>query len=227
MKKDNTEGSANSLGNIIKDIRQKAKVNPLFISGLKKFVNLNLEQLKEFVNPKQILKLISGKEKIFLTTKGVEEFESIWNSRSEFNPTDDGMIKFIDEKFSNHTKTYTRGPRPKSIEVKVYELDARSCTSAMLGSFGEDLYLLSLTQHEILEFIRHHKEYLNIPTFFLYKHGSDGAATFHVAQVMVHKEGCISISLVGLCVECGFGPGDRRIVVRKSSVEDIDVKLRS
>jgi hypothetical protein len=219
----NTDGSTTSLGNIIKDIRQKAKANPLFISGLKKFVNLTLEQLKEFVNPKQILKLISGKERIFLTTKLGEEFESIWNSRTEFNPTDEGMFKFIDEKFSNHAKTYTRGPRPKSIEVKVYELDAHSRTSAMFGSFGEDLYLLSLTQHEILEFIRHHKEYLNIATLFLYKHGFDSAATFHVAQVLVHDGGRVSISLVGLCFECGFGPSKRRIVVRQPSVSDIDV----
>src|SRR3989344_1214747 len=212
MEKRNTEGSANSLGHIIKDIRHKAKANPLFISGLKKFVNT-----------KQTLKLISGKERIFLTTRGVEEFESIWGARREFNPPDKGPIKFIGEKFKGHVKTYTRGPRPRSIEVKVYELAAHSRTSAMFGSFGEDLYLLSLTQHEILEFIRRHKEYLNIATMFLYKHGSDSAATFHVAQVLVHSDGRVSIDSVGLCFDCGFGPSERRLVVRQPLAEDIDV----
>lgn len=226
MEKNNTEGSDNSLGSIIKDIRQKSRENSLFVSGLKKFVNLSLEQLKEFVNPKQILKLISGKERIFLTTKLVEEFESIWDSRGELNVTDEGMIKFIDEKFSNHAKTHTMGSRPKSIEVRVYELAEHSHTTAMFGSFGGDLYMLSLTQHEILEFIRHHKEYLNIPTFFLYKHGSGSAANFHVAQVIVHGSGQIGIDLVGLCFECGFGPAERRIVVRHPLPGDIDVRLR-
>lgn len=213
-KENNTGGSTNSHGKIIKDIRQKAKANPLFISGLKKLINFSLEQLKRFVNTKQILKLISDKESIFLTTRSLEEFESIWNSRSEF--------KFIDADFANHAKTHTRGARPKSVEVKVYELAAHSRTSAMFGSFGEDLYLLSLTQHEILNFIRYHKKYLNTATFFLFKSGFDSDANFHVAQAIIFKDGSVSIDLVGLCFECGFGPSERRMVVRHPLAEDID-----
>ena len=217
-KEANIGGSANSLGKIIKDIRQKAKANSLFISGLKIFVNFGLEQLKKFVRSKQILKLISDGY-IYLHTTGTEEFESIWDSRDEF--------KYFDEKFASHAKAYTRGLRPKSIKANIYELASHGTLSSMIGSFGEDLYLLSLTQHEILEFIRHRKEYLTTATFFLFKSGHDSDANFHVAQVMSHKEGGISIGLVGLAFECGLLPKERRIVVRQPEARDIDVELFS
>ncbi len=215
-KEANIGGSANSLGKIIKDIRQKAKANSLFIKGLKMFVNFNLEQLKRFVRSKQILKLIPDGY-IYLHTMGTEEFESIWDSRGEF--------KYFDNKFASHAKAYTRGPRPKQIKANIYELAANGTLSSMVGSFGEDLYVLSLTQHEILEFIRHRKEYLTTATFFLFKSGYGSEANFHVAQVMVHKEGGISISLVGSAFECGFLPKDRRIVVRQPEINDFDVNF--
>lgn len=212
----NTGGSANSLGKIIKDIRQKAKNNPLFISGLKILVNFSGEQLERFVRSKKVLRPITEGD-AYLNTSGNEEFESIWEARGEF--------KYFDQDFAGHAKAYTRGPRPKSVKAKLYELAAHGTLSSMLGSFGEDLFLLSLTQHEILDFIRKRPEFLTTATFFLFKSGHDSDASYHVAQAMVHAGGETSLDLVGLAFECGFLPKERRIVVRQSEADDIDVKL--
>ncbi len=220
MKKDkNTEGSAESRGNIIKDIRQKAKKSSLFLSGLKKFANLNFEQLQRFLYSKQILKVIPGRENIILEREDMmEEFDSIWKSKSEFSS--------VDEDFEKHDEAYPRGPLPNRIQVSVYEMVEGADMGAIFSSFGENLSLLCLTQDQILRFIRHHKEYLDRSTFFLFKSGAN-AATFEVAQVYFdHKKDWLSISLLSLGYACHWSlhPNDlRHVVVRRPQKGDIDV----
>jgi hypothetical protein len=55
MKKRNTDGPAKGLGGIIKDIRQKAKNNSLFISALKKLINMTPAALENFLGKTQTL----------------------------------------------------------------------------------------------------------------------------------------------------------------------------
>lgn len=219
MKKEsNTEGSAESRGSTIKDIRQKAKKNPLFLSGLKKFANLNFEQLQRFLHSKQILKVIPGRENILLEREDMmEQFDSIWKSRSEFSS--------VDKDFEKHAEAYPRGPLPNRIKVSVYEMTENADMGAIFGSFGENLSLLCLTQDHILRFIRHHKEYLDRPTFFLFKSGANDA-TFEVAQVYLSKDGYLSIGLLSLGYECHWSlhPNDlRHVVVRRPLKGDVDV----
>jgi hypothetical protein len=75
MEKNHTDGSATSLGGIIKDIRQKAKNNSLFLSALKKLINSSNRELKMFAGSlhgmnEGVLAVMCVKEKIELKPEG-------------------------------------------------------------------------------------------------------------------------------------------------------------
>jgi len=143
--------------------------------------NLPFDRRQELmgIKPKKqiYLKLISGSETLFLDE--CDGQNTIADSK--------GIFYSIDSDFKNYGANQKGVATPK-IPVEVYEQVKDGKLSKIFGSLNSDLYKLCLTQAQILNFIKNHKNWLRLDglaTFFLF----ESCEKFFVANMRVDSDG--------------------------------------
>lgn len=133
-----------------------------------------------------ILKLISAGEKIFIDA--VDGSETILDAKD--------MFGYIDSDFKGYGADEA-GPATKVMPVDVYEMAKDATFAQMFGSLSSDLNALCLTQAQIKNFVRKHRNWLRTDgygTFFLFKSKNN----FFVANVLVHSDGTLRVHVYQL-----------------------------
>ena len=163
------------------DLLQKMRNGNISMDHLEYFLNINFserEALLSRVPEKEVyLKLLSGAETLFLDE--CDGQQTVTNSKNVFYS--------IDNDFKNYGAN-EKGIATKKMAVEVHELVKNGKFTQIFGSLNSDLDKLCLTQDQILNFIKNHKNWLRkdgYGTFFLFK--SNGK--FFVADVDVVSGG--------------------------------------
>ncbi|MBP9802792.1 MAG: hypothetical protein KBD14_00585 [Candidatus Pacebacteria bacterium] len=163
------------------DLLQKMRNGNLSMDHLEYFLNLNFSQREELLGRKPekevYLKLLSGAETLFLDE--CDGQSTIADSKKNFYS--------IDSDFKNYRANEKGIATPKTL-VEVHEFVKNGKFAQIFGSLNSDLDKLCLTQDQILNFIKNHKNWLRkdgYGTFFLFKSGEK----FFVAFVRVDSLG--------------------------------------
>ncbi len=163
------------------DLLQKVKNGNISLEQLDYFLNLNFSQREELLGRKPekeiFLKLLSGAETI--TLDECDGKSTIADSENIFYS--------IDSDFKNYGAN-EKGVLTPKIPLEVHEQVKDGKFSQIFGSLNSDLDKLCLTQDQILNFIKNHKNWLRTDgysTFFLFK----SEKKFFVADVGVGSDG--------------------------------------
>lgn len=125
-----------------------------------------------------ILNLISGKESIIIDA--VDGSETLAQAKDVFTG-------YVDPDFKNYG-TDRIGQATEKIPVNVYEMAKDATFAQAFSSLGNNLDRLCLSQHQIKQFCRQHRQWLRTDgytTFFLFKENNE----FFVASVRVESRG--------------------------------------
>jgi len=181
------QNTAQDLAGLQVDQLQKLRNGNMTFEQVKWFNNLSYEQrqvlMGKQIEKEMILRIISGSEELKLDA--VDGNQTIYNSK--------GVFTSIDSDFKNYGAN-TTGSATKETNVDVYEMVKDATFAQMFGSLGNDLDKLCLTQHQILNFISKHKNWLRsdgYATFFLFKSGEN----FFVANVYFDDDGSLGVDV--------------------------------
>jgi len=125
----------------------------------------------------EYLSLISGSKELILDA--VDGSETLAEAKDTF--------VWIDSDLKNWNTDH-KGPATEKTPVLVYEMAKDAIFAQMFGSFSSDLRKLCLTQHQIKNFVRKHRNWLRsdgYATFFLFESNGE----FFVAYVLVDSVG--------------------------------------
>lgn len=102
----------------------------------------------------------------------------------------DDIFSYIDSDFENYG-TDKKSPKTKETEVAVLEMDKDGTLADIFGSISKDTGSMVMTQAQIIEFVKTHKDKLRTDyysSFFLFKVGNE----FFVARVDLLVDGSLS-----------------------------------
>jgi len=174
-------GDSARLAGLQIDLLQKMRNGNISMDHLDYFLKLNFSQREELLGRKPekevYLKLLSGTETLFLDECDGQSI--IADSKNVFYS--------IDNDFKSYGAN-EKGVATSKTPVEVHELIKDGKFTQIFGSLNSDLDKLCLTQNQILNFIKNHKNWLRADgygTFFLFK--SNGK--FFVAGVNVDSGG--------------------------------------
>ncbi len=139
------------------------------------------EIFSELLHP--ILKLISEGESIILDSE--DGTKTLAKAKDLFS--------WIDSDFNNYG-TDQKGAPTKETALQVYEMNEDATFSKMFGSLDSDLTKFCLTQAQIKQFVKRHKNWLRgegYGTFFLFESNNQ----FFVAYVDVHSDDALEVSV--------------------------------
>lgn len=186
------------------DLMNKLRNDVISIEELEKFLTMpSSERNTKFGVQKieSILSLISGTEVLKLDP--VDGNQTIRTSKNVFS--------YIDDDFKNYGADQTGSATKESI-IEVYEIVKDATLARMFGSLGQELDKLCLTQHQILNFISKHRNWLRTEgyaTLFLFKSNDQ----FFVADVDFNDDGSLEVDVFRLGYSSVWGARYRSRVV--------------
>jgi hypothetical protein len=147
--------------------------------------NISYEQREQLMGKQPqkeaILKLISGAEELKLDA--VDGTRTIANSK--------GVFSYIDPDFKGYGVN-EKSVDTKETQIEVYELTKDANFAKIYGSTGREMDTMCVTQHQILNFIAKHRNWLRTEgygTFFLFKMNGE----FFVADVDFDVDGSLRV----------------------------------
>lgn len=161
------------LGGTEEQIFESLKTGSEFISKCAEMIVQKKDEIKD-----KILCLISGSEQIII--------DAVDGSQTLAQAKKDVFNGYVDPDFKNYG-TDNSGPRTDKTTVLVYEMGEDANFSRMFNSLNTDLNKLCLTQHQIKQFCRQHRQWLRTngyATFFLFKENNE----FFVAFVRLFSD---------------------------------------
>ena len=150
------------------------------------------------------LRLLSGHEPLML--------DEMDGSETLGQATD--VFRYIDRNFERWNCNVVGAPTQET-PVRVYEMARDSTFQELFGGFGVALESLVLTQAQIKQFAKHHRDWLKKGgngTFFLFRVGNE----FIVAAVYFFSDGGLGIRVRGLALDRVFRAQKRHRLVVKS-----------
>lgn len=139
------------------------------------------------------------------------------SGRETIARADDVFIGYIDSDFEKWNLD-KKGGKTEETKIAVLEMTQDGTFEQIFGSISNDKDSLCLTQNQIIEFMRSHKDKLNKDwyTFFLFKEGND----FFVAGVRFCGDG-LYVRVYRLSRGCVWlAEGGRRVVVPQLALKN-------
>ena len=133
---------------------------------------------------------------------------------------DSDLFSYIDSDFKNWNLNEVK--ESKEINISVYEMNKNSTFKDIFESISTNLDSLAMTQGQIIEFCKNHKDELvknYIRNFFLFKNNDD----FFVAYVNFDRDGSLDVIVYKFSYGYVWLAGRRRrVVVRNLELSTLD-----
>lgn len=184
MSKGLNEITGHKVAGLTIDLMNKMRDGIIPIAQFETFLAMPAQERQKVfgtASPEVFLKIISGGETVKLDA--VKGNVTITDSKNVFSS--------IDGDFKNW-KINTSGNATAETPVDVYEMTQNATFTQMFGSLHNDLDKLCFTQHQIVNFVTKHRNWLRTEgygTFFLFKSGEQ----FFVAYVYFRGDDSLSV----------------------------------